>query len=521
MAITMRRGNFADFDPTKMQTGEWAVCLDNGYVYMTLSPGNVIKLGTADSIEQALALAQQYVSQASASATSALTSKRNAEAWAVGQKDGTDVPSTDPTYHNNAKYWAEQAAQSSGAQPATPTSPGIVQPDNTSVTVDENGIISALDPTARTDIATINGKIGANNGIASLDNSGKVPSSQLPGFVDDVIEGYYKEADDRFYEESTFETLITPVEGKSWVDKSTNKSYRWTGSVYVRVDEGVQLGETSDTAYAGNKGKANADAIADINSKISATASSSNLLQTANEVKTSTYSAAQAAEILTRRTQGHTGKNLLHVMDSVVSTTIEGITYTITRNDEGEVTQIELNGTASADSVLDLNTNIDTTGQVTGAYNITGFENSQSHLDEYAFLFERLAPYTYKAYIIVYSGVTVSNLICQPMVRDTKFSATFEPYHAHVDNILNDIKGLIPSNASVLNKLATVKDIPSVDQTYDGTSTNAQSGTAVAEAISPITAVIPSGASSSNKVVTEDDVLPFTTAQINALKALV
>lgn len=495
MAITMRCGNFADFDPTKMQTGEWAVCLDNGYVYMTLSPGNVIKLGTADSIEQALALAQQYVSQASASATSALTSKRNAEAWAVGQKDGTDVPSTDPTYHNNAKYWAEQAAQSSGAQPATPTSPGIVQPDNTSVTVDENGVISALDPTARADIATINGKIGSNSGIASLDANGKVPSSQLPGYVDDVVEGYYYEGS--FYVESTHETLITPEGGKIYIDLSTEKQYRWSGSVYVQTNPSLALGETSGTAYEGNKGKANADAITEINSKISSTASSSNLLQTANEVKTSSYSAAQAAEILTRRTQGHTGKNLLHVMDSVVDTTIEGITYTITRNDEGEVTQIELNGTATADSVLNLNTNIDTTGQVTGTYNITGFENSQSHLDEYAFLFERLAPYTYKSYIIVYSGVTVSNLICQPMVRDTKFTATFEPYHEPVDNALNDIKGLIPDDASILNKLATASDVE-VDQTYDATSSKAQSGTAVASAIEP-----------------------FTTAQINALKALV
>lgn len=33
----------------------------------------------------------------------------DAEAWAVGQRDGVDVPSTDPTYHNNAAYWAAQA----------------------------------------------------------------------------------------------------------------------------------------------------------------------------------------------------------------------------------------------------------------------------------------------------------------------------------------------------------------------------------------------------------------------------
>ena len=110
---------------------------------------------------------------------------------------------------------------------------------------------------------------GASNGVAELDSNGKVPSSQLPSYVDDVVEGYYKTDNDRFYEESTFTTLIDPVAGKSWVDIPTNKSYRWTGSVYTRVDEGVQIGETADTAYAGNKGKANADAIAAIKDGIS------------------------------------------------------------------------------------------------------------------------------------------------------------------------------------------------------------------------------------------------------------
>lgn len=97
--------------------------------------------------------------------------------------------------------------------------------------------------------------VGVVNGVAELDSNGKVPSSQLPSFVDDVVEGYYDSNTDRFYEESIFTTVIPPTEGKSWVDVLTNKSYRWTGSVYVRVDEGVQLGETSDTAYRGDRGK--------------------------------------------------------------------------------------------------------------------------------------------------------------------------------------------------------------------------------------------------------------------------
>ena len=99
MAIRMRRGNYADFDPTKMVAGEFAVCLDNGYVYITLSPGNVIRLGTAESIEEALALAQQYM--------------RESEAWATGKKNGQDVPSTDPAYHNNSKYFSDLSSNSS------------------------------------------------------------------------------------------------------------------------------------------------------------------------------------------------------------------------------------------------------------------------------------------------------------------------------------------------------------------------------------------------------------------------
>lgn len=97
--------------------------------------------------------------------------------------------------------------------------------------------------------------IGTANGVAELDSNGKVPSSQLPSYVDDYVEGYYDSNTDRFYEESTFTTVIPPTDGKSWVDVLTNKSYRWTGSVYTRVDEGVQLGETSSTAYRGDRGK--------------------------------------------------------------------------------------------------------------------------------------------------------------------------------------------------------------------------------------------------------------------------
>lgn len=60
-----------------------------------------------------LANCQSAANSASASKTAAEGSAEDAEAWAVGQRDGVDVPSTDPAYHNNAKYYAEHGAGSS------------------------------------------------------------------------------------------------------------------------------------------------------------------------------------------------------------------------------------------------------------------------------------------------------------------------------------------------------------------------------------------------------------------------
>lgn len=103
---------------------------------------------------------------------------------------------------------------------------------------------------------------GANSGVATLGADGKVPSSQLPSYVDDVLEGYLNATDGKFYKESTYTTEIPAEDGKIYIDLATNKTYRWGGSVYAEISAGLALGETQGTAYEGSKGKANADAIA-------------------------------------------------------------------------------------------------------------------------------------------------------------------------------------------------------------------------------------------------------------------
>ena len=76
-------------------------------------------------------------------------------------------------------------------------------------------------------------KVGQPNGVASLDGSGVIPSTQLPSYVDDVVEGYL--SDGVFYEDESHSKAISGESGKIFVDKTTNYSYRWGGSVYVQI----------------------------------------------------------------------------------------------------------------------------------------------------------------------------------------------------------------------------------------------------------------------------------------------
>ena len=85
---------------------------------------------------------------------------------------------------------------------------------------------------------------GSVDGVATLDSNGKVPTSQLPSYVDDVLE---------YDAKSSFPTAGET--GKIYVDTTTNKTYRWGGSAYVEISASLALGETSSTAYAGDKGK--------------------------------------------------------------------------------------------------------------------------------------------------------------------------------------------------------------------------------------------------------------------------
>lgn len=96
-------------------------------------------------------------------------------------------------------------------------------------------------------------KMGVANGVATLDSTGIVPASQLPSFVDDVVEGKYVSSTS-FVTNEEEPKPITGEEGKIYVDVETNKTYRWSGTIFVAIPETIALGITSSTAFRGDYG---------------------------------------------------------------------------------------------------------------------------------------------------------------------------------------------------------------------------------------------------------------------------
>lgn len=134
----------------------------------------------------------------------------------------------------------------------------------------------------------INSK-GAPNGLASLNESGIIPSAQLPSYVDDVIEV------------DTFSNLPgTGESGKIYIVQDTNLTYRWSGTDYVEISKSLALGETSSTAYPGDKGKATTDKLNRIPDKLITDTVNVNQSTTEAVLKFTTY--RQEAQQIGRNT---------------------------------------------------------------------------------------------------------------------------------------------------------------------------------------------------------------------------
>ena len=117
--------------------------------------------------------------------------------------------------------------------------------------------------------------LGAASGVATLDATGKVPAAQLPAYVDDVLE--YATA-------AAFP--VTGVAGIIYVETSTNKVYRWSGTVYIEISAAPG---TTDAVPEGsvNKYYTAARAQADVTS-VTGNAGTATKLATARTISLST-----------------------------------------------------------------------------------------------------------------------------------------------------------------------------------------------------------------------------------------
>ena len=188
------------------------------------------------------------------------------------------------------------------------------------------------------------GKYQPVGSYATLDSSGHVPSSQLPSYVDDVIEGYYSNGN--FYSDSAKTKKITGEGGKIYTDLATNKTYRWGGTAWVEISKSLAIGETAGTAYDGAKGAKNASDISLLKTDVST-------LKTDNtqNKKDITNLKANVSGI---QSQVDTNSNNIGLLNTDVITLKTNV-YTKTESDEKYVPASNEDGTTNSLSVVSNN----------------------------------------------------------------------------------------------------------------------------------------------------------------------
>ena len=183
------------------------------------------------------------------------------------KEHGNHVPDFSKETENNLRFLRNDNTWAT-IQTATTDQPGVVQLSDNANLDDStvaatakavktvNDAVAALTTTADSTYVK-NTLLGSKSGVATLDENGFVPSSQLPSYVDDVIE--VKMSEDLASATLSDGSSVTPETGKIYVDavgdSASNKTYRWSGTTYVVISDTLALGETSSTAFDGARGK--------------------------------------------------------------------------------------------------------------------------------------------------------------------------------------------------------------------------------------------------------------------------
>ena len=300
--IQIKRGNQEAVSRLLLAQGELAVALDTGNVYVGTPTGNVqvnpsggtadvaVKLQTprafsitgdasapavnfdgTENVQLQLTLAN--IAALSAGTYCKVTVNAKGQVTAGTTLEISDLPDSIPT----SKISGLGTASAANTGTASGNVP-VIQADGkllASLLPDLSGLYVPVS-------ATINGKPvsgnptltaddvgaipstskGAASGVAELDSTGKVPVSQLPSYVDDVVNSYVVEGAEAlssgWLSASDGGEAMAPDANKIYVVLSDgeyqNLTFRWSGTVYVEISPSLALGETASTAFPGDKG---------------------------------------------------------------------------------------------------------------------------------------------------------------------------------------------------------------------------------------------------------------------------
>lgn len=240
---------------SNVKVGSSTIAADSATDTLTLTAGNNVTL-TADTSGDGVTIAAKdtVYTHPTTSGNKHIPSGGSSGQILRWSADGTAVWGAD----NNTTYSNATTSTAGLMSSSDKTKLDGIATGATKVTVDSALSSTSTNPVqnkvVNSAISNLNTLVGdtsvttqINNAIASkadIDANGKVPSSQLPSYVDDVLE---------YSAKSNFPS--TGESGKIYVDTATNLTYRWSGSAYVEISPSLALGETSSTAYRGDRGK--------------------------------------------------------------------------------------------------------------------------------------------------------------------------------------------------------------------------------------------------------------------------
>ena len=195
----------------------------------------------AEAAQKAADNATASANQADQAAVNANTATTRATAAAEKAENAADVAIGVVNEAQQATANANQAAQSANEAATNANQAAASANDAATEAHTQAEYAKTQGDYAKAEGDRVLAEKGQPGGLAELDESGRVPSSQLPSYVDDVVE---------YSSRSDFPA--TGESGKIYVATDTNLAYRWGGTEYVEISPSLALGTTAETAGRGD-----------------------------------------------------------------------------------------------------------------------------------------------------------------------------------------------------------------------------------------------------------------------------